>query len=420
MIKRWLRDERGASLVLVLAFMVLAVPLITSALALCSTLSIDSRVKTRIMKSQYSVMGAGQYAVSRLLYEPGYASNLEIEVPDEYTIMLNGEEITITVLKLSDTITAPSPPPADDSRRLQTQKEVTPAEALADTLTTFTYTIIITNRDDDESPLRKIRDLLPPGFSYVPGSTRDVTTDEPTIQGQELIWNLAPLQIILQPGESVTLIFDAQASVPEGNYCNEASWVEPGDENTSTGMTALVQVGSPPDSLCQGPAANVTKELDWNQAPGDTVFHRTYTIAIQNTGNVVLNMSGLRDLLPEGFSYVFETTSGDITSEDPISMMWQGRNRLTWDFVPNEQFQPGGTRTLSFDVQADVEPDVYWNELWVDFDELEYSYYTWPMANLEVMAVFQITVTVGETRLSAQLWLGHDSHVLSDWTISRG
>ena len=41
-------------MVTVLAFMALSVPLRTGALALATTLSVDSRVKTGIAKSQYS------------------------------------------------------------------------------------------------------------------------------------------------------------------------------------------------------------------------------------------------------------------------------------------------------------------------------------------------------------------------------
>ncbi len=419
MIRRLLHGEEGVAIIMALAFMVLAVPLVISALGLASTLSIDSRVKTGILKSQYSGVAGAEHALHRLLYEDGYAQDLETGVSDEYTITLNGEDVDISVLKLGEPVTSVGPPPADDSRRLQAQKVVTPTTADANTLTTFTYTITATNRDDDPSPLRKIKDLLPSGFSYVAGTTSGVTTNDPSISGQELTWNLAYLSITLQPGDSVTLIFDAQASVPEGNYCNEASWVEPGDDNSTTGMTALVKVGSPPDNLCQGAAATLTKTLAQKSAPGETLFILTYTITIENIGNVTLNMSRLRDLLPEGFSYVSGSTSGDITSDDPASMMWQGRNRLTWDFNPDVQFQPGETRTLAFDVEAIVEPGFYWNEVWATFDEFGYTYYTWPSAAVEAMAVYQITATDGESTVSLEVWLGFDSYIVKRWEISR-
>ncbi len=419
MIRRLWQHQDGATIVIVLAFMLVAVPLTTASLALASTLSIDSRVKTANLKSSYSVIGGVEDAQYRLLYEAGYAQVLGIGVPDEYLVTINSENITVQVLKLGEPITTILPPPADESRRLQAQKTVTPTTAAPNTLTTFTYTITVTNRDNDPENLRKIRDILPPGFSYVPGSTRGITTDEPTGTAQEPVWNLASLQLTLQPGESVTLVFDAQASVPEGNYCNEAAWVEPGDETTTTGMTALIQVGSPPDSLCQGAAAKLTKTLLQEVAPGETLITLTYTIAIENIGKVTLNMSRLRDLLPQDFTYISGTTSGGITSDDPQSMLWQDRNRLIWDFVPNKQFQPGETKTLTFDVAAIMQPGFYWNEVWATFDEFAYTYYTWPSATVEVMAPFEITATDGETTVSSEVWLGFDSHLINQWGIIR-
>ena len=47
--RRPLAGEGGAALLITVAFMALAVPLITGALGLASTLSIDSRVKARIL-----------------------------------------------------------------------------------------------------------------------------------------------------------------------------------------------------------------------------------------------------------------------------------------------------------------------------------------------------------------------------------
>jgi hypothetical protein len=58
MIRRLLqRQQGGVALAMVLGFIVLAVPLVTSALSLASTLSIDSRVKTNVMRCHYSALG---------------------------------------------------------------------------------------------------------------------------------------------------------------------------------------------------------------------------------------------------------------------------------------------------------------------------------------------------------------------------
>ena len=70
-----LRGERGQAITIALAFMVFAVPTITSALLLASTLSLDSGLKTRKLKSQFSAFGAQQF---HLLGAAAPADSLEV------------------------------------------------------------------------------------------------------------------------------------------------------------------------------------------------------------------------------------------------------------------------------------------------------------------------------------------------------
>ncbi|MCI0822745.1 MAG: hypothetical protein J4N34_04875, partial [Chloroflexi bacterium] len=66
MIRRILRREDGVTIVMVLAFMALSVPVVTAALGLASTLNIDSRVKGDIAQAQFSAIGANELAIQRL------------------------------------------------------------------------------------------------------------------------------------------------------------------------------------------------------------------------------------------------------------------------------------------------------------------------------------------------------------------
>ena len=417
--RRLLERQEGVALVLVVAFMALAVPLVTAGLGLAGTLAVDSRVKTGIMKSQYAALSGSNHALYRILYEEGYADGLEAGVEDNYTITVNGREVTITILKVEDPPTEPPPPPADNSRRLQTLKEVTPTTADPNVPTTFTYTITVENRDDQAESLRKVYDELPTGFSYVAGST-SITypggsgSPEPSIAGQQLTWTVTGLNISLAPGQAATLTFRAEASVGQGNYCNEA-WVDPGGRKTSSGKTAVVQVGAPPDSLCQGAAVQVTTSVEPQAAPGNTPVTFTYTITIENAGTDTLNMSRLRDYLPDGFTYVAGSTGGDVTSADPTATMFQGRQRLDWDFSPKVQVASGTTRTLTFQAEATAEPGDYWNEVWVTFDEFAEPVYTWPTAVVNIMGVFETTATDGESTATSEVWVGTDSFIITQW-----
>ena len=81
-----------------IAFMALAIPILTASLSLAGTVSKDSRVKTTILQGQYGAQGCTQYATYRLYKEPGYLNGLVLGVPDVYSF--NG--CTINVTKVSE------------------------------------------------------------------------------------------------------------------------------------------------------------------------------------------------------------------------------------------------------------------------------------------------------------------------------
>ena len=411
------RRQDGVAMIMVLALMVLAVPLVTSALSLASTLSIDSRVRTHILKSQYSLIGATQDAAYRLFYNPAYDQSLIPGAHAETSLTLDGEEISVSVVKMSDPAYVINPPPADDSRRLQTTKVVTPATAEPNTLTSFTYTIMVENRDDTPQNITKIRDEMPPGFDYVVGSTTGVTTNDPGIAGGNMTWDLQYLNIVLQPLEFITLTFNAQASVETGNYCNE-TYSEPGGLKTSSGKTAIVRVGSPPNNLCSGAAVRLTKTVTPQIAPALVPIAYTYTITLESIGTSTVRIQDVQDMLPEGFTYVPGSTTGDITLVDPSIMVQQGRERLTWNVNPNPDVGPGATKFLTFQATGQVDAGNYWNEAFIDVTGISYTVYTWPTAPVQVMGVFRVTATNGQYTVSANLWVGQTTFIFNKWDLT--
>ena len=408
--------------------MAISVPLVTGALGLASTLNVDSRLKTDITKGQYSALGGDQDAIYRILYEDGFTDSVPVGSEITYTVTLNGEEIEITVAKLSDPVTDPPPPNSDNSRRIQTSKSVAPESAPVDTLTTFTYTVIAENRDNEQENLRKIYDVLPSGFSYLLGSTTGVTNDDPTVtlvenpsggaDLQQLVWNLASMGITLTPGDSRTLVFEAQANAPEGTYCNEA-WVSPGDEKTSTGLTAMVIVGFPASTQCTGEAVSLSSVAELGFAPGDSETVYPYTLSIENTGTDVLELTQVRDLLPSGSDYKGSSTTGDLASADPTITTFKGQKRLDWDFVPPEQILPGEVKTLVFEADANLAPGKYWNEVWLSFNQFTNPVYSWPTAVVEAMGVLETQATNGGTTSSSEVWVGSDSYVITGTDLLR-
>ncbi len=421
-------SERGAALVMVLAFMALSIPLITGALRVATTMNVDSRVKEDIATSHYTAVGGSEYAEYRLAYEPGYSESLQAGVPDTFAISVNGDLVDVTVLNTSNHPGDPPPPPGDNSRRLRAYKSVLPTATAPLVLTTFTYTVTVVNEDDTATNFRKVHDRLLPGFTYLTGSTQGVTTDDPTITfesadeeepaHQHLEWNLASLGLSLEPWESADLVFSAQAALPQGNYCNEV-WVEPGGDKTTSGKTARVTVGSPPNNLCAGKALDVAKTVQPAVVVGDALTTYTYTIGLDNVGTADLTMDRIRDLLPAGFLYVASSTTGDVTTADPATTMWQGRQRLTWDFAPGLLIQPADQRVLTFQTQAQAVAGDYWNEVWVTLEEFSYTLYTGPTAQVQAMSVTGTEATDGDTTVTAEIWLGSGTHIINGWNVPR-
>ena len=135
------------------------------------------------------------------------------------------------------------------------------------------------------------------GVKAVPdGVTQQTVAPDPD-EGQtgcpldrHIVWNVTLLPT-LQPYESVVLTFGADRSgalLSDGNYCNEA-WAEPGDDNTKTGMTAAVKVGSVAEDndVCEGtePGAKVTKIVSQivDAVPTGSPYPRTPTNCPWNT-----------------------------------------------------------------------------------------------------------------------------------------
>lgn len=422
--RRLATGQQGAVLVLVLAFMALAVPLVSAALGLASTLMRDSSLKARIARSQYATIGGGEHALYRLRYEQGYGESIPEDSPDTYALTLNGRQVSVSVRRASNPLGPPPPPGVERRARLQASTMVSPPSAPPNTPTSFTYTVTIWNRGSQPATLEKVYDALPPGFTYVGGSTQGITTGDPSVDDGILVWDVSSLRIVLQPEEAVNLTFTAQASVGQGNYCNEA-WVDPGGYRTSSGKTATVRVGSPPNDLCTGPAVAIAKDAstasqshsyDLVVAAGGVL---TCTITVQNIGSVPVHLGRVRDFLPPGFAYVPGSTGGDFTTSDPSITPFQGGQRLDWTFTPRKRIQPGESKALFFQAKAASTPGEYWNEAQLTFNEFETPVAVWPTTRITVIAVFQITATDGEGVHFREVWLAQNGPVTTHWEVAR-
>jgi len=367
------RQEGAMGMILVIGFMALAIPLVTSALALSGTLARDSQVKTNILKRQYAALGIGEY-VSYLAADPTRWNNWKTAnfVPAtgnyEETITIGGENTNVTVFPLA---VSPGNAPVIPVSPLQTQLSANPAALPEGEDVTFTLTV--TNPTTGPQELTKIYNGLPPGFTYDNGSTTGVTTVDPietilsslfsdTPDYPLLTWDLTSLDLTLQPAESITLSFVAHTIDEEGNYCDRG-WVGSAGGVPSIGSTVQVTLGEAYEPCVDNRLETATTVSPEMVPSGGATYVFTYTTTVENVGSETQLLTGLRDVLPLGFTHKLNTTSGDLTNSNPsTTLLIDGRWELNWTFPSEIPVPPGGTKTLVFEAEAQPGMGNYYNE----------------------------------------------------------
>lgn len=388
--KKLYQEERGVAMVLVLALMVLAIPIVTASLSLASTLSIDSRVKTASLRSGYCDLGAQEFT-DWVLSTPNALDDFDINgdgslfVADLPICDEDGSATTVTII--------PEVPVNDQPElaTLETTKAVDFPNS--DTIQpngngNIGYTIIVENKGTEPQELKKIFDGLPDKFEfagYIGGS--NITNDPPVTTELDndgdgdlppydtmLTWDLTSQNIILQPGEFVELNFKLKVkdgeSLSEGMVCNEA-WTLPEGPLSRTGQTAPIKVGSPAVEVCSSDEIDVEADPpDVEDNPGDPgEILATYTIYITNTSGSLMELVRFRNMLPTGFEYVPGSIGGTLTANPPDEIVTSnGRQRLDWFFTSNPIPIPDQTsKTVTFKATRTRETGSYWNQTWAFF-----------------------------------------------------
>lgn len=382
--KNLIRNQEGAlGMILVIGFMALAVPLITASLFLSGALSRDSQVKTDILKRQYAALGVGEY-VDYLVSDPvlftTWKSTHGTATPGTYTetVTIDAIDTTFTLVSLSD---PPGAPPPLETTQLSPVLTVSPSEVSAGDTVTFTLTI--NNQGTELEDLSIVSAGLPPGFSYVEGSTTGVATLDPTestlgdLSGDIpdyplLTWDLTSLGVGPQPGSSVVLNFQAVVTNTDGNYCALA-WLGDSGGEPSTGSTAQITVGPANSTSCLENRLSIITTVDKQVVPTDngTLYEYTYTNTVKNLGTEAQSLTGLRNVIPLGFDYKLNSTliDGVSDSNPQTTLLTDGKWQLDWPFSTGFSVQPGASRTLVFTAEAQVDTGNYSTEAYALFFE---------------------------------------------------
>ncbi len=421
MMARKLVQQNGQALLMALAFMVLAIPIVTSILSLASTLTLDSSLRARLTESQYSALGAK--AVGNYLLHVSSTTGTTTQ-----PVTINDDIVTTTIVRLLDPPGA-VPITSRKGRKLTVTKAVTPTSvALSGTVT---YTITVQNRHKQEQSLTKILDELPTGFSYVPGSTAlkdndgiTISVADPSISSQELEW-ATPSNTTLEVDASATLTFDATAASTAGVYCNEA-WAEKGGKKTRSGKTAKVTVGTTSETQCEGMAASVSKSVTPDVVHSNTSTTYTYTVTITNEGTDDLGIKRITDLIGiDDLSYdnnsVSSTPSG-MDPGDPSTKTVGDELELKWLFPGSgESLTSGTVWQIEYTATGTLDRGYYGSEVEIEFDANQLPDQTTGVeAIILVVDLYRITVETEDTTYICDIWMTTDTDIGQDIQITEG
>ena len=309
---------------MLLAFMVLAVPLAGVAVQTAGQLARNSRIYDSRLTREYNLGAGVEVAIHKVQYDPNLDDGLTPSNPSkEIAVAVNEDAVTATITKIfggQDLV----------GQGLILNKGVVPSTAPVNTPTTFTYTITLTNEGTNTVTLKMIRDYLPPQVSYV-GPATGLTTNDPTISSNEITsncgntaysldWNLPP-NLEIQAGEKLTLSFNASGTLPDGAYYNQVlvsyqPWWDTSLIDVYTPYIAPVIVGTGSPKCGHNLGIRVNKEVEPPEAQPGVETEFTYTITVENTTAIDLPVHEIEDLLPPGFIYVIDSSSG-ITTPNP-------------------------------------------------------------------------------------------------------
>lgn len=247
-----MRGQKGQVFIMVLAVLTVGSLFLIPALLFMSTSSLASQDATARAKGNYSADGGVEHALWRLRYEPGFATSLTGDPPTaHYSIDLNGTPTGVTVTSVY-TETPPVPPGGEETQsgRITVNKTADPSSIPPLETTVVTYTLLVENVGTSRVHLEKIGDNLPQSFHYLDGTSSGFTTVNPTttiVDGNEVLeWAFTTPLPYVDPGETGTQTFQAEATPPGGGVYYNEGWVVADPDSidyVTSGTTAPVEVG---------------------------------------------------------------------------------------------------------------------------------------------------------------------------------
>ena len=337
--------EKGFVLVLVVIFLALGSLLVIPALKLAySTLNLK-QLRTLTLQDQYARDGAAEHAMWTLQYGGGTALLTEASQTIDYEIVLNGISTDVTIqLRAEPGLSGQAL--ANPGFKVLPGSSVTPLNPTPAVPTTFNYTITMRQLDPDPTTgeITEVWDQLPPGFTYVTGSSQfeaspigdPIVELEPITNVQTIHWLFSPSIDFQVYGQVKSLTFQADATPPDnGRYCNEVA-LQPNKERA--GKSAIITLGTPPYNGCAGRRIPLTMEAIPGIVPPNVPTTVTFTAEYTNLDIGPHEVDEIKVVLAPGFTYLADSAAefgSNMTTDEPTAVQLpDSRWELKWDTFP--------------------------------------------------------------------------------------
>ena len=356
---RLARGERGGlATLMLLGFIVLAVPLTIGAIQTSGQLSRNSRVYDGRLAGMYSAGAGVELVLWKILSDPTFNDDLtELSPTTQLTVESNDETVDVTITQIFDSVVL-------DGQGVIVIKSVTPDAISVGQSPTFTYTIRVLNEGIGTIQVKQMLDFMPPGLAYKAGSASGMTDGEPGITSNapatcgsapsRLFWNVANEAVYVDPGQQATLTFQATGSLPEGTYYNQAAarynpwWDSPDIYIFTSAYAAPITVGNGNPKCGYNLELLVTSSVDPEDPLPDVETEFTYTITVENVSPSTIYVCEITDVLPPSFTYVPDSSDdyGANISVDEPGQDWDSsssRWELRWATDSNNSLSPMAT-----------------------------------------------------------------------------
>ena len=210
---------------------------------------------------------------------------------------------------------------------------------------TITYTVTLSNKGPDAATNVQVTDLLPAGVSFV-----SATPSQGTYNSVSGLWTISSVATSAPQTLALTGTVVGAAEVINTATITHADQFDPDPSNNTA---------SAPETPLQADLALSKSVNDATPNVGDTI---TYTVTLKNNGPDNATNVQVRDLLPDGVSFVSATPSEG--TYDSITGLWSVgivtgsvQQTLVLNVVIVSPDQQTNTASISHSDQFDPNPD---------------------------------------------------------------